>query len=175
MDPKTAISIKTRDEYSSLFNLINLLPRISLGNNELIQLIDDEWRNLPHFDIPQDIQSHLDEPDVFWYKLSELVLMNNEFPFKNLSNFALGVLCLPHSNADCERIFSKVNLIKVKTRNRLVTDTIQGCLFASQEMKIKSSNCIDFNPSKKMIDIMVSKNLYEKEINREDEFDFESD
>lgn len=29
MDPKTALSIQTRDEYSSLFNLINLLPRIS--------------------------------------------------------------------------------------------------------------------------------------------------
>jgi len=56
MDPKTALSIQTRDEYSSLFNLINLLPGISLGNNEVIQLIDNEWRNLPHFDIPQDIK-----------------------------------------------------------------------------------------------------------------------
>ncbi|KAL4132488.1 hypothetical protein QTP88_009627 [Uroleucon formosanum] len=175
MDPKTAISIKTRNEYSSLFNLINLVPRISLGNNELIQLIDNEWRNLPHFDIPQDIKNHLDEPDVFWYKLSELKIMNNEFPFKNFSNFALSVLCLPHSNTDCKSIFSKVNLIKVKTRSRSVTDTIQGCLFASQQMKINSTNCIDFNPSQKMIDMMVFKNLYEKEINREDEFDFDSD
>jgi len=132
---------------------------------------------LPFFDIPSDIKDHLDKPDIFWFKLSCLKQMNGEVPFLNISNFALGVLCLPHSNADCQRIFSKINLIKLKTRNRLNTDTIQGCIFASQEIKMNTNNCVDYHPTKKMINSMTSQNVYEKE-NKErikDEFDFESD
>lgn len=64
-----------------------------------------------------------------------------------------------------------MNLIKVKTRNKLNTDTIQGCLFASQEMKIKSNNCVNYIPPQKMIDLMNTNNLYNK--NHNDEFSFE--
>lgn len=64
-----------------------------------------------------------------------------------------------------------VNLIKVKTRNRLNTDTIQACLLASQEIKIKNNTCIDFVPSKKMIDSMTTSNLYDN--NSNDEFCFD--
>lgn len=75
------------------------------------------------------------------------------------------------------KIFNKINLIKVKTRNRLNTDTIQGCSFASEVIKMNTNNCIDFHPNKKMINSMTSKNVHEKENNEciEDEFDFESD
>lgn len=92
---------------------MNLLPRITLGNEHLKQSIENEWRTLPYFDIPSDIKNHLDEPDIFWNKLSNLKLMNEEFPFKNLSTFPLDVLSLPHFNAYCEQVFSKINLIKV--------------------------------------------------------------
>jgi hypothetical protein len=88
-----------------------------------------------------------------------------------LANFAFEALSLPHSNADCERIFSKINLIKVKTRNRLNSDTIQACLFASWEIKINNTTCVDFKPSKKMIDSMTTSNLYDT--SRNNEFSFE--
>lgn len=171
MDPKIALSIETRKENSSIFFLLNLLPRLTKLNDDLMQCIDDEWRRLPHFNIPTDLLNYLDQPDIFWYNLSKLQLGNKEFPFINLSNFALDVFVLPHSNADCERVFSKVNLIKVKTRNKLNTDTIQGCLFASQEMKIKNNNCVNYIPPQKMIDLMNTNNLYNK--NHNDEFSFE--
>jgi len=99
---------------------------------------------LNNFNIPTDILNHLEEPDVFWIKLSNLQMGNQDYPFVHLANFALKALSLPHSNAGCEKIFSKVNLIKVKTRNRLNTDTIQACLFASQEIQIKNNTCIYF-------------------------------
>ena len=58
-----------------------------------------------------------------------------EKEFSNISNFALNALCIPHSNAECERIFSKINLIKTKTGNRLVTKTIKGTLLAADHVK----------------------------------------
>ncbi|XP_060856921.1 uncharacterized protein LOC132934601 [Metopolophium dirhodum] len=171
MDPKIALSIETRKENSSLFFLLNLLPRLTKLNDDLMQSIDNEWRQLPHFNISTDLLNYLDQPDIFWYNLSKIQLGNQEFPFINLSNFALEVFSLPHSNVDCERVFSKVNLIKVKTRNKLNTDTIQGCLLASQEIKIKNNNCVNYIPPKKMINLMNTVNLYSKNTN--DEFSFE--
>lgn len=65
MDPRTALSSETRIENNSLFNLMNTLQRITLGNKQLMQLIDNEWRTLPCSDISPDIKNHLDEPDIF--------------------------------------------------------------------------------------------------------------
>jgi hypothetical protein len=45
--------------------------------------------------------------------------------FKKLAIYVLTILSLPHSNADNERVFSKVNLIKTKSRNRLIMKSIK--------------------------------------------------
>jgi len=37
---------------------------------------------------------------------------DGDYPFKNIAGFVLKVLSLPHFSVDCERVFSKVNLIK---------------------------------------------------------------
>lgn len=101
MDPETALSTETRITHSSLFPLISLLPRLTELKDDIIQSIDDEWRLLPCYNISEHILNHLKEPDVFWYKLGNLKLESGEYPFKNVSDFALYVLSLPHSNADC--------------------------------------------------------------------------
>lgn len=46
--------------------------------------------------------------------------------YKTLAQFALNLLCLPHSSADCERAFSEVNLIKTKLTNSLSNGTLKG-------------------------------------------------
>lgn len=73
-------------------------------------MIDNQWRTLPNADLPQNIKM-LIVPDDFWESL-----LDHEYDdikeFQELAQFALNVLIVPHSNAQCERIFSKVNLIK---------------------------------------------------------------
>ena len=102
-----------------------------------------------------------DQPDTFWGKLKkwESPIGENEFAF--LSQFALDALCLPHSNADCERVFSKVNLIKTKTRNRFLTEIINGSLLAAQCVKEKG-DCIAFIPTDDMLSRMTSGTLYQR-------------
>lgn len=70
--------------------------------------------------------------------------------FKSIANFALDVLCVPHSNAECERIFSKINLVKTKPRNRLNNKSLNGCLLTAQAVK-EQTNCLNFAPTKAMI------------------------
>lgn len=65
--------------------------------------------------------------DKFWIKIFQ-----SDSNFLELSDFALSVLSLPHSNSECERVFSKVNLFKTKIRSKLKTDTVNGALLSSE-------------------------------------------
>lgn len=79
--------------------------------------------------------------------------------YVNLADFALTTLCLPHANADCERIFSRINCIKTKLRNKLKTDTINGLLHTKEHLSHTDKNCVNFEPSKKML-TMVNEIMY---------------
>lgn len=81
--------------------------------------------------------------------------------FQELGNFALTVLSLPHSNAACERCFSKINLIKTKIRNRLLLPTLNGLLLASQCAKDGGSSST-FPVTEDMIAAMNVDNLKPK-------------
>ena len=48
----------------------------------------------------------------------------DDFPFQKLPSSVLNLLCIPHANAECETIFSKVNLAKTQIRNRLIVETL---------------------------------------------------
>ena len=54
------------------------------------------------------------------------------------------VLCLPHSNADAERVFSSIDLNKTETRNALHLD---GTLSSIMTIKMAASEpCYRFEP-----------------------------
>lgn len=156
LTPSKAVQRSTRISHPSLFPLMKELPRIV--DPDMFQIIDDEWRQLPYYQLPEEIDVQNDKVDVFWAKLMKS--SDNCEPaltFKNLSKFVLDVLALPHSNADCERIFSQINLIKTRSRNNLVTPTVNGLLLAKQRI---NKNCVGYQPSKKECDRMTTKTLY---------------
>ena len=69
--------------------------------------------------------------------------------FPNLSSFCLKLLCLPHSSATVERVFSTVNRMKTKSRNRLNAETLSGLLYT--QAYIHRDNCYDFFKTKQML------------------------
>ncbi|KAL5238901.1 hypothetical protein ACI65C_006311 [Semiaphis heraclei] len=131
---------------------------VSFYNAEELQNIDSQWRKLENFELSDTVKA-LDDTEDFWVSLYQLQI-NGEYPFKCVSEFILRTLSLPHSSADCEQVFSKVNLIKTKMRNKLGLESMNGLLLSSQCMK--ETSCIDFEPTKKMIDSM-NLSMYEKE------------
>ena len=56
--------------------------------------------------------------------------------FKKLSHFMLGILCISHSNAECERIFSQVRKNKTDFRGSLSNEMLSAILV----QKSRSSN-----------------------------------
>lgn len=126
------------------------------------QLIDNEWRLLPDYIFQNNEISGNDEIYVFWGKLLNYKDEMDILIFNNISRFVLNIITLPVSNATCERVFSKVNAIKTKSRNKLITKTVNGCLLASQCVIESGGGCINFMPTQKMLSSMTHQNLFPK-------------
>lgn len=97
--------------------------------------------------------------DSFWYQIRETLNLDGKQKFKKLGQFALDILALPHSNVSCERLFSKVNHVKTKSRNKLLPSTLQGILSASE--CVSQHGCGKFEPTQKVLDSMTAVNIYD--------------
>lgn len=59
----------------------------------------------------------------FWRKFSDMKYSDESLMFPTLCIFIFNIMCLPHSSATVERVFSVINLNKTKIRNKLSTET----------------------------------------------------
>ncbi|KYN27981.1 hypothetical protein ALC57_02605 [Trachymyrmex cornetzi] len=73
----------------------------------------------------------------------------NEEMFPNLKKLIKGLMCLPHSSACVERIFSQLSLIKTKLRNKLDVETCSSIILSKQLMA--DENCYTWNPSETLL------------------------
>ncbi|EFA12405.1 hypothetical protein TcasGA2_TC016407 [Tribolium castaneum] len=109
---------------------------------------------------------HLDEEVfnnvyLFWPQVLKYKDAGEKFVFKELADFALRVLSLPSSNACVERIFSVMNCVKTKSRNKMQEEMLAAIL----RIRTYSSNanicCYNFKPSKAMFKKFTS-DIYTK-------------
>lgn len=150
------------DRPQSLLPLMNCFHRITSKDTKTQQIIDDQWRSLPLINLPDQIKTET-SVDTFWYKIKTFDIGDGVLEYEQLGNFALNALVIPHSNASCERIFSKVNLGKTKSRNKLLVDSLNGIIRASECITHNKSNCcVNFVPDEKMLSSMTADNLYKK-------------
>ena len=95
-----------RGNTMSVSNIIAKIPGSVTEDDE--QKLDDEWRLLTLSDDPQNILSQHAAIDTESF-LSEICL-TGKYPL--VSKLAKALITIPIANADCERIFSIVNLKK---------------------------------------------------------------
>lgn len=119
-------------------------------NKSELQNLDSEWRLLRN---SQEMHSFSNDVELFWQSVKKITNGDGTPVFHTLCNFVEHILCLPHSSANCERIFSTCNLLKTKQRNRLQTTTISGLLYTKQY--IKENECYNFPVEKTLISKMT--------------------
>ena len=87
--------------------------------------------------------------DAFWHHLSKMTSGNGNFLYPFLSKVMKALLCLPHGNVECERIFSKVQLIKTATKNRMGLELLNALL--TFKFNKPFNDCYELLPTRKLI------------------------
>jgi len=118
----------------SLMPLIEEFSHLIEGN---IEIIATQWRALQYFDHQIRSDANINE---FWEKVSSLKNGLGERCFKELGDFVLNLLSLPHSSVAAERFFSLLNLIKTKLRNKLELSTINNIMLSRELLPREKDN-----------------------------------
>lgn len=110
--------------------------------------LENEWENVSFVQWPKEC---LNDTVSFWAEVNEYTMSSGVKKFPNLSSLALSLLSLPYSNASIERIFSQMNVVHSKLRNRLSVRSVEAILQIRYGLTLQSLNCSTFVPSNEII------------------------
>ncbi|CAH1109742.1 unnamed protein product [Psylliodes chrysocephalus] len=142
-------NLKTLEKmnFLSVFNVLksNKLPITELAlkftNNDFnINNIEMQWANIHTIEWQEK-----NNTEKFWIEVSMYRDASGENPFLDLVTLAFKILCLPHSNADVERVFSQMNIVKDKLRNRMKLDLLNNILHIRFGLRRIGKCCKDYN------------------------------
>ncbi|XP_033339072.2 uncharacterized protein LOC117227705 isoform X1 [Megalopta genalis] len=98
----------------------------------------------------------------FWIKMIE-ISDNKAQKFKNICKLALLCLTLPNSNTEIEKLFSLVNNIKTKKRNRLGHRMVEALCRINVELNSMDSKCCNYPITEEILKNFNSR-MYEEDI-----------
>ncbi|XP_075550145.1 SCAN domain-containing protein 3-like [Dermacentor variabilis] len=139
------------------------VPLLKLFKGD-VGLLDTQYRRLcllPWKNVNKDGAS-------FWVEVLDFKDASGESCFKEIAEFALSLLAMPLSNADVERVFSHMNLVKSRHRNRMKNPMLSGILHVRYGLKFRGVCCRDFQPTLNMLQLFNSKNMYGSEVDADD-------
>ena len=101
-----------------------------------ISQIERQWKTitLVQWDNVQDTQK-------FWAEVSMYVDASGFNPFKEMTFCAREILTIPHSNAEVERVFSTINILKCKQRNKIGYELLNVILRIRAGLNRVGKNC----------------------------------
>ncbi|GBP34311.1 hypothetical protein EVAR_7362_1 [Eumeta japonica] len=80
----------------------------------------------------------------FWNEVDEYRSAAGINDFGELVDLAISSLTLPHSNAGIERIFSVMNIVKTKLRNRMAGPLLNAIIFIRNRLKVTDVKCYNY-------------------------------
>lgn len=140
----------TKRESISFDHLVSLTRRFKLCDNNTMNKLESEFLKYQLLDFSKEEKQKL-PVDVFWHGVSKRVASVNNLPeFPHLSKVMKDLLVLPHSNADCERMFSHVRKNRTEFRSELGNDTMKGILSTKFNL-LSDCACYDFKPDANLL------------------------
>ena len=112
---------------------------------ETIDIIENQWQSLT-------LVSWCEKKGTvaFWSEVYAHRDASDANPFQELSEFAISILVLPHSNAEVERVFSQMNIVKNKLRNRMETEMANAILAVRAGLKRHGKLCYEYDIPKEV-------------------------
>jgi hypothetical protein len=145
-----------KKSYPSIIPVVKCFPLSGITQN-MHNNIDREWRSLRNV----DLSLFSDDFVVFWNTVQQLKTGDGAQAYPLLSKLMLFILVLPHSSANVERVFSTMNLLKTKTRNRIKTNSLVGLLHTKR--LFENATCYNFTICSEMLNNMKTNVLYKKQ------------
>lgn len=137
-----------------------------LGINALtIDKINIQWTNL--INVKWTEKSNTVH---FWNEVASYTDASGTHTFAEVSNLAIRLLVLPWSNAEVERLFRQMNVVKNKFRNRMGSKLLDAILTTKAGLKRNSVCCSKYNLPVNILKQIGSTTIYTTE-NQIDEND----
>lgn len=150
--PENALSALFRERNRGILTEVIQNFRHLLTDERSVDAVQNQWALLPFTDFPERLRNVEIEASLFWFEIYFFRNDADEFPFQNLAKFFLEISLTPHSNAEPERVWSKLKLTKTRIRNKLHLSTVNGLLLAGDCIK-KTGGCAQFQPTERMLEL----------------------
>ena len=114
-------------------------------NSSHIEVLENQWRHLNLIKWKEgEKDDKVKDAENFWIEVGNYKDASGNNPYQELHEMAMRILSLPHSNAEVERLFSQMNLIKSKLRNKLSTSSVNAVLAIRCGLKRMKSCCYSY-------------------------------
>ena len=106
-----------------------------------------EMKLLSRVPISEDLKS---DPIQFWNSVNSFTDASGAKRFGNISSLALALYSLPYSNAEVERIFSKLNYFRSKLRTKMKSATVAALIHIDCGLTLRQKKCYNFTVTDSM-------------------------
>nr|XP_010777136.1 PREDICTED: protein ROP-like [Notothenia coriiceps] len=133
------MSARDSADFNSVRYFTGRFPCLKMNAEEMDKL-EGQFMTYQTDALPESITS-CDRPDTQWHLMSQLKDGNGHLKYPLLCKVMLAILCIFHSNADCERIFSLVTKNRTEFRPSMGMETLSNLITHKQFMVAKGSVC----------------------------------
>jgi hypothetical protein len=148
------IKLRTNQKFSSVEYFMDkfsvLHTCISDDNNNCRDQIEIQFSHYQIEKLSADIIEE-DRIDKSWSMISQIKGFDGKPNFSELANLMLGILVIPHSNADSERIFSQVRKNRTETRPNLSVSTLSSLMVLKTYMTSMDKKCYEHTYTTKQL------------------------
>ncbi|XP_043472704.1 uncharacterized protein LOC122505265 [Leptopilina heterotoma] len=133
------------------------LPLQLADPNVDLDFLQTQWDQLILVDLRNHFNGKIPVDSVeFWSGIFEYRDSAGQTVFTDLASFALRILCLPFSNASIERVFSIMNSVKTKARNKLSIVLLMAIMRIRLRFGTMQECCNTFEPTARMFQLFTS-------------------
>ena len=136
--------------------------KLSLIENRYIKLVTVDWKAILK-------EEEIEDTYKFWSKAYSYKKGAEKFVFRELAIYCLTTLSLPSSNAVVGRVFSIMNAIKTKLRNKMCGELLDAILRMKIRFYVNKICCNGFQATKDTIKDFTASVMYPHK------YDFELD
>lgn len=120
--------------FTERFN--NVKPSCSMDE------LEQQFSSLQVEEIEESVLN-MERADEQWAEIGGMVNSSGKRKYADLAHLAQNVLLIPHSNAECERVFSNVRKIRTDFRGSMKASTLEAICLVKMRMHAKGEVCYD--------------------------------